>query len=208
MDENGQLSSKTDVSTVERTHEVVMGDSYTVLRLLSDDGANKLSRRRVMALTEEIERLAVEESLKPLVIAGNAKFFSAGADLNEIHELTGAEAFNFAKMGQRLMRAVDCFPALVIASIEGYCMGGGLDLALACDVRVASPNAVFGHRGAALGIMTGWGGTQRLPQLIGKACAMQMFLTSETVDAETVMRYGLVNKIVGETMVGIQGFLV
>jgi len=194
-------------STVERTHEVVVGDGYTVLRLLSEDGTNKLSRNRVFTLTDEVERLSVAEHVMPLVIVGNKKFFSAGADLNEINLLSGAEAFEFAKMGQRLMRAIDRFPAQVIASIEGYCMGGGLDLALACDVRVATSNAVFGHRGAALGIMTGWGGTQRLPQLIGKARAMQMFLTAETLDAETAVEYGLVNMIVEDVMTGIHGFI-
>jgi len=193
-------------STVEPTHEVVTGDGYTVLRLLSEDGTNKLTRRRVIALTEEVEGLAAKKRVMPLVIAGNGKFFSAGADLNEISILNGAEALAFAKMGQRLMRAVDLFPAQVIASIEGYCMGGGLDLALACDVRVATSNAVFGHRGAALGIMTGWGGTQRLPQLIGKTRAMQMFLTAETVDAETAMEYGLVESLEGFNVSRLKGF--
>jgi len=74
-------------------------------------------------------------------------------------------------------------------------MGGGMDLALACDYRVAAPNAVFGHRGATLGIMTGWGGTQRLPRLIGKARAMQMFLLAEMVKVEEALRIGLVDKI-------------
>jgi len=184
-------------STVEPTHEVVVGEGYTVLRLLSEDETNKLTRRRVLALTKEVEGLAAKKPVMPLVITGNKKFFSAGADLNEINTLSGVEAFEFAKMGQRLMRAVDCFPALAIASIEGYCMGGGLDLALACDVRVATSNAVFGHRGAALGIMTGWGGTQRLPLLVGKARAMQMFLTADMADAETALRYGLVESLEG-----------
>jgi len=186
----------------------VVGDDFTVLRLLSEDGTNRLSRRRVLALTEEIEGLAAKKHVMPLVIAGNEKFFSAGADLNEISTLNGPEALVFAKIGQRLMQAVDRFPAQVVASIEGYCMGGGLDLALACDFRVTTSNAVFGHRGAALGIMTGWGGTQRLPQLIGKARAMQMFLTAETLDAKTAMEYGLVEKIVEDVMVDIHGLLV
>ena len=82
------------------------------------------------------------------------------------------------------MLALDRFPVPVIAAIRGYCMGGGMDLALACDYRIAAPNAVFGHRGASLGVITGWGGTQRLPRLVGKARALQMFLLAEMVPVE------------------------
>ena len=93
------------------------------------------------------------------------------------------------------MQAIDQFPVPVIAAIRGYCMGGGMDLALACHYRIAAPNAVFGHRGASLGVMTGWGGTQRLPRLIGKARAMQMFLMAELVKADEALKIGLVDKI-------------
>jgi enoyl-CoA hydratase len=96
------------------------------------------------------------------------------------------------------MRALDHFPARVVAAIHGYCMGGGMDLALACDYRIAAPNAVFGHRGASLGVMTGWGGTQRLPRLIGKARALQMFLLAEMVPAEEALSIGLVDKVVDD----------
>jgi enoyl-CoA hydratase/carnithine racemase len=171
----------------------ILGD-IAVLRLLSDDGTNRLSRARVIALTEEIEDLAVQSPAK-LVIAGNSHFFSAGADLHEIAELHGAEAFRFAHMGQRLMNAVANFPAPTVAAIHGYCMGGGLDLALACRRRIASPHAIFGHRGAALGLITGWGGTQRLPRLVGKARALQMFLAAEKLHARDALRYGLINAI-------------
>jgi enoyl-CoA hydratase/carnithine racemase len=90
---------------------------------------------------------------------------------------------------------LDRFPVPVTAAIRGYCMGGGMDLALACDHRIAAPNAVFGHRGASLGVITGWGGTQRLPRLIGKARALQMFLLAEMVPAEEALRVGLVDAI-------------
>ena len=103
------------------------------------------------------------------MIAGNERFFSAGADLREIAALDAPSAYEFSKMGQALMSEIESFPAPVYAAISGYCMGGGLDLALACHHRIASPHAVFGHRGAALGLITGWGGTQRLPRLIGRA---------------------------------------
>ena len=103
-------------------------------------------------------------------------------------------------MGQRLMTAVASFPAPTIAVIQGYCMGGGLDLALACDRRIASTHALFGHRGAALGLITGWGGTQRLPRLVGKARALQMFLAAEKLHAPQALRAGLVDAIVEDPL--------
>jgi enoyl-CoA hydratase/carnithine racemase len=91
--------------------------------------------------------------------------------------------------------SIDQFPVPVIAAIRGYCMGGAMDLVLACHYRIASPDAVFGHRGASLGLITGWGGTQRLPRLIGTARALQMFLLAEMVNAEEAKRIGLVDEI-------------
>ena len=165
-----------------------------VLRLLSDDGTNRLTRARVHALTRKIEDLATRQPAR-LILTGNAHFFSAGADLHQIAALHGADALRFALMGQRLMRAVAGFPAPVIAAIHGYCMGGGLDLALACHRRIAGPHALFGHRGAALGLITGWGGTQRLPRLIGKGRALQMFLAAEKVPAARALEIGLIDAI-------------
>ena len=153
---------------------------------------------RIRALHRAVQELSAEAesgNLKRLIITGNEKFFSAGADLNEISVLTAAQAFEFSRRGHALMQAIDQFPVPVIAAIRGYCMGGGMDLALACDYRIAASSAVFGHRGARLGVMTGWGGTQRLPRLIGKARAMQMFLLAEMVKADEALRIGLVDAI-------------
>jgi enoyl-CoA hydratase len=169
-----------------------------IVRLVSRDGTNILSMARIKALLEAVRKLRLEAEqgrIKALILTGNEKFFSAGADLNEISRLSAAEAFAFSRRGQELTLAIDCFPVPVIAAIRGYCMGGGMDLALACDYRIAAPNAVFGHRGASLGVITGWGGTQRLPRLIGKARALQMFLLAEMVPAEEALKIGLVDRI-------------
>ncbi len=169
-----------------------------VVRLASEDGTNRLTRACVLALTEAVRELA--PVARPLIITGNDKFFSAGADLNEIVALDGPSAFVFGKMGQAMTEAVDRFPAPVFAAVHGYCMGGGLDLALACDFRLASPHAVFGHRGAALGLMTGWGGTQRLPRLVGKARALEMFIAAEKLHAQQALRFGLVDAVVEDPL--------
>ena len=169
-----------------------------IFRLQSEDGTNRLSRQCVLSLTDAICALAVTR--RPLVITGNNHFFSAGADLNEIALLSGPSALEFSKVGQNLMRAIEAFPAPVYAAISGYCMGGGLDLGLACHRRIAAPNVVFGHRGAALGLITGWGGTQRLPRLIGKAQALQMFVASEKINAQHALSLGLIDAIAPEPL--------
>ncbi len=174
-----------------------------VLQITSADGTNKLSRARVTALLSEVTRLqasAMQQDFKTLVITGNDRFFSVGADLNEIARLTAPEAFELSRMGQRLTQTIAQFPVPVIAAIKGYCMGGGLDVALACHTRMAAPSAVFGHRGTTLGIITGWGGTQRLPRLIGRARALEIFITAEMVRASRALEIGLVNAVVEDPL--------
>ena len=164
-----------------------------VLRLQSEDGTNRLTRSFVETLAGTMRDLARERL--PIVIAGNQRFFSAGADLNEIAELNGPSAYEFSKAGQGLMQRIQDFPAPVVAAISGYCMGGGLDLALACTARIASPHSIFGHRGAALGLITGWGGTQRLPRLVGKARALEMLIAAEKLSAAQALEVGLIDAI-------------
>jgi enoyl-CoA hydratase/carnithine racemase len=156
---------------------------------------NRLTSDTVTKLTSEIANLSA--SPKPLIITGEPNF-SAGADLNEIAALTGPQAYVFSAMGQQLMHAIATFPAPVIAAINGFCMGGGLDLALACHRRIAAPSAVFGHRGASLGLITGWGGTARLPRLIGKGRALELFITAEKLSAQQALAIGLVDALAGD----------
>jgi len=169
--------------------EIKSANSIRVLRLLSGDGTNRLNKEFVIALTQALVDL--QRHTAPLIITGNSKFFSAGAELSEITALTGPAAYEFSKVGQELMMAIERFPAPVYAAISGYCMGGGLDLALACHRRIVAPNAIFGHRGAALGLITGWGGTQRLPRLVGKGKALEMFVAAEKIHAREALRIGL-----------------
>jgi enoyl-CoA hydratase/carnithine racemase len=161
--------------------------------MISQDGTNRLTSEFVLYLTEAVSKLRSEA--RGLVIAGNDRFFSAGADLEQIATLDGPTAHKFAKTGQWLMQVVEEFPAPMYAAITGYCMGGGLDLALACHHRIASSHSVFGHRGAALGLITGWGGTQRLPRLIGIGRSLEMFVAAEKVSAGRALQIGLVDAI-------------
>lgn len=177
----------------ENFYQIEERQGVHIVRMKSADGTNRLTLARVLALRETFRKLAGQNG--PLIIAGNDKFFSAGAELEEIAVLDGPIAYEFSKKGQALMAAIESFPAPVYAAVAGYCMGGGLDLALACHHRIASPHAIFGHRGAALGLITGWGGTQRLPRLIGKARALELFVAAEKVHAAHALEIGLVDAI-------------
>jgi enoyl-CoA hydratase/carnithine racemase len=165
----------------------------SILQLQSGDGMNRLTRARVAALIDAIDELRADSG--SLIITGNEKFFSVGADLHEITALTAPAAYEFSRLGQRLMNALEQFPGPVCAAIRGYCMGGGLDLALACHRRIASRDSILGHRGAALGLITGWGGTQRLSRLIGKAQALHMFVAAAKIDAQHAVQSGLVDGV-------------
>ncbi len=180
--------------------------SFCVIRLQSEDGTNRLTRECVLSLTDAIRGLRYDRM--GLIITGNDRFFSAGAELEEVAGLSASAAYEFSQRGQALMNAVENFPASVYAAISGYCMGGGLDLALACHRRIATSHAVFGHRGAALGLITGWGGTQRLPRLIGKSRALEMFVAAEKVNASGALKIGLIDAVaenpVAEAILRIQ----
>ena len=192
------------MQAVSERYLLEQSEHCNILHLISADGLNRLTRERVLELIEVVGELrqdaarldsTAKNAPKPLVITGNQHYFSAGADLKEIASLKAVEAFEFSNMGQKLMSLIDDFPTPVYAAISGYCMGGGLDLALACDFRICAPNAIFGHRGAALGLVTGWGGTQGLPRIVGRACAMQLFAAAEKLHASEALDIGLVSEI-------------
>lgn len=167
--------------------------THVEIRLVSKDKTNRLTVACVRELHNTVRSL--ERDPKPLIFTGDAKFFSAGAELSEIQEIAGSSAVGFAQMGQDLMNRIARFPSRVYAAIHGYCMGGALDLALACHRRIASAHAVFGHRGAALGLVTGWGGTQRLPRLVGKGRALAILVAAEKLHAREALAIGLIDAI-------------
>jgi len=130
-----------------------------------------------------------------IIFTGSGDTFASGANLNEIAQLNEKTAREFGLRGQNLMQMIYHSEKLTVAAVDGFCMGGALDLALSCKKRVASPRSIFAHPGANLGIMTGWSGTQILPRLIGEAAALEMFLTAKRVDAREALRIGLIDGI-------------
>jgi len=138
--------------------------------------------------------------IKVIIFTGMDDVFASGADLREIASVTPETATEFALRGQTLMTKISTLPQKTIAAINGFCFGGALDLALACDRRIASPNATFAHPGAGLGIITGWGGTQRLPRLVGRGNALELFFTAEAIDADRAVEIGLVDEIADDPL--------
>ena len=161
---------------------------------------NPLSVPVLNRLSSILSDHVVLDGLKAIVFTGTGEAFASGADLREIAEITPEMAREFAERGQSLMNLISAAKPITIAAVNGYCFGGALDLALACKHRIASPNAVFSHPGTSLGIITGWGGTQRLPRLIGQAGAMEMFFTAGRIDANEALRTGLVDTIAEDVL--------
>jgi enoyl-CoA hydratase len=173
---------------------VEVRSSFAIIRINRPAERNSLSIATLKELDSSVSALIKRKDISAIILTGTGDVFAAGADIRELAALKQAEAREFAARGQRLFQKIADAPQLTIAAINGYCMGGGLDLALCCDIRCASPNAVFAHPGARLGIITGWGGTQRLPRLIGAARAFEMFATAKRVECQEAYQIGLVSR--------------
>lgn len=170
-----------------------------IIRFNRPEIRNPLSLAVLEKLHQILDDIPSQNELETIIFTGTDEVFASGANLKEIASITPDAAREFALRGQSLMNKIAALPQKTIAAVNGYCFGGALDLALACNVRVASPNAVFCHPGADLGIITGWGGTQRLPRLIGEAKALEMFFTAKRVGAEEALATGLIDRISDKT---------
>lgn len=171
-----------------------------VVRFARPEIRSPLSVRVLDELHRIIDSTVNYEEIGSVIFTGMDGVFASGADLREIAEVSIDGAKEFALRGQSLMNKIAALRQRTVAAINGYCFGGGLDLALACDTRIASLAATFSHPGTSLGIVTGWGGTQRLPRLVGQANALEMFFTAKRVDAAEALRIGLVDEIVDDPL--------
>jgi enoyl-CoA hydratase len=165
--------------------------SVAIVRFNRPSQRNSLSSEILHELNLIVPTLD-RATVRAIVFTGTDDLFLSGADIRELTSLGPNSARVFSRTGQQLMQHIADASIVTIAAINGYCFGGGMDLAMACKIRVASPSAVFAHPGARLGIITGWGGTQRLTRLIGKARAIEMFATARVVKAEEALQIGLV----------------
>ncbi|MEP0775826.1 MAG: enoyl-CoA hydratase/isomerase family protein [Acidobacteriota bacterium] len=161
------------------------------------DKLNALNRQVLAALGEAMAAAVEAREVRVVVITGaGEKAFVAGADIAEFEGLSTAQAQQLARRGQRLYDTIERCPKPVIAAVNGFALGGGCELAMACHLRVASSTARFGQPEVKLGLIPGYGGTQRLPRLVGRGRALQLLLTGGMIDAATALAWGLVNRVV------------
>jgi enoyl-CoA hydratase len=181
----------------EDSHAIVseVNNSIAILRFKRPVKRNPLSLSTLQELERSLSTLLPRADIGAIIFTGSNDVFASGADIRELAQLDPASAFEFARFGQGLFQSIADARQKTIAAINGYCMGGALDLALSCDLRVASSDAIFSHPGGRLGIITGWGGTQRLPRIIGVANALEFMVTARRYNSVDALRIGLITHV-------------
>ncbi|MDQ3992974.1 MAG: enoyl-CoA hydratase-related protein [Actinomycetota bacterium] len=170
------------------------GDVAT-LTIRRPEAMNALNSETLRELHGRLEELAAGDARAVVVTGAGDRAFVAGADIKEMSEKSVLEAHEYARLGQRCAALLEEMPAATIAAINGFALGGGCELALACDVRYASSRVKLGQPEINLGLIPGWGGTQRLARAAGLGVAKELILTGRTIDAEEALRYGVVNAV-------------
>ena len=178
--------------------QLTVADGIATLVINRPNQLNALNKQTLSEINEAFESMRENDAVKVVVMTGSGeKAFVAGADIKEFADFSGVEGSELAKTGHlTVFNVIEEFSKPVIAAINGFALGGGLELAMAAHVRIASDNARMGLPETSLGVIPGYGGTQRLPQLIGKGRALEMIFSAKMIDASTALNYGLVNAVV------------
>jgi len=177
--------------------EFSVEDGIATITLNRPEAMNALNRDLIRDLEEAIDQIGQDLKVRVVVITGaGEKAFAAGADIYEFKAMNAVEALNFVQQVQRVYNKIERLPQPVLAAVNGYALGGGCELMMACDIIYACEHAKFGLPEINLGLIPGAGGTQRLPRLIGEPRAKEMLFTGEMIDAQEACRIGLVNRVV------------
>jgi enoyl-CoA hydratase len=172
-------------------------EGIAIVTVDNQPALNALNGPTLTQLDEIVDELGKNPEVKGVIITGaGEKSFVAGADISEFLKVTAETLIPFITRGQRIFDKIEAFDRPVIAAINGFALGGGNELAMACDIRIASENAIFGQPEVNLGIIPGYGGTQRLPRLVGEGKAKEMILADERINASEALRIGLVERVV------------
>jgi enoyl-CoA hydratase len=172
-------------------------DGIATITINRPKALNALNEETLPEFLSSLEDAEKDENVRVIVITGaGEKAFCAGLDLKTVKDISVIKAVETSRLGQKLTLAIEELGKPVIAAINGYALGGGLELAMACDIRIASENARIGQTEVNVGLIPGWGGTQRLPRLVGKGIAKELIFTGKMIDAKTAERIGLINMVV------------
>lgn len=170
-------------------------DNIVILTLNRASQLNVMTMQTMLEIKEAFGQF-LNSTAKAVIITGSGKAFCAGADISEMIGLSYKDAIGYSKEGHQILEFIENFSKPVIAALNGFVFGGGCELALACDIRIASTNAKIGQPEIKLGIICGWGATQRLPRIVGKSKALKLIFSGEIYSAEEAQKLGLVDKVV------------
>lgn len=174
-------------------------DGILTISISRPEALNALNLKTLSELITVLQQTYQHTDYKGIILTGEGdKAFVAGADIKELSALTREQAFAFAQNGQRLFKLMEDCPKPIIAAVNGYALGGGCELAMACHIRIASDDAKFGQPEVNLGIIPGYGGTQRLTQLVGRGKALELMMTGDLITATEAKAIGLVNHVVAK----------
>ena len=179
--------------------KIAKNNKIGIVTVNRPESLNAMNKDVVIEFISKIEGLLSEEDIRVIIITGSGeKAFIAGADIKLMQKMNKSEAYEFANLGHKLANTIENSDKPVIAAVNGFALGGGSEIALACHIRVASDNAVFAQPEVKIGLLPGWGGTQRLPRIIGKGLANELIITGRNVDAQEALEIGLVNRVVSK----------
>jgi len=167
-----------------------------IIKINRPQALNALNIETIHELNDVVHQWNREDDIKVIIITGEGKAFVAGADIAEMKDMTRQQAIDFSEMGQRVFSLIESQEKAVIAAVNGFALGGGCELAMACDIRIASDKARLGQPEVNLGVIPGFAGTQRLARMVGTAKAKELIFTGDMVDAQTALSIGLVNQVV------------
>lgn len=171
-------------------------DRIALIKINRPKALNALNSETLKELDNILDTIAQDDNIYAIIITGEGKAFVAGADISEMHQLSAQQGKDFGRLGNKVFRKLEKLHKPVIAAVNGFALGGGCELSMACDIRIASSKAKFAQPEAGLGITPGFGGTQRLARIVGEGIAKELIYTCKRINAEEAYRIGLVNKVV------------
>jgi len=171
-------------------------ESIGIIKINRPNNLNALNKDTILELTKAVEDLEKDKNIKVVILTGEGKAFIAGADIKQMKDMNPSEAKKFAETGHNLLMNIEKSRLPFIAAVNGYALGGGCEVMMACDICIAASSAKIGQPEINLGIHPGFGGTQRLPRLVGRMKAKELLLTGDNIDANEAHRIGLVNMVV------------